>query len=199
MRLTARPLISVPVLLALAAAAFLVMWAWGPAGGAGVTESGRINSNLEYTVRDAFGAIKSHGLLHNATSANLLADAEDRLSATVNVLAADVYTGLAICSNNTNNGAVDGFTPNATLCTLITAVTEANPKTAATVNAGTATYNIVQLFTATGAITITELQLVKNPVDTTQPVVGNIGAAQDVNITMATSDTLTITWTVTIS
>jgi len=85
------------------------------------------------------------------------------------------------------------------LCTLITAVDEANPKTAATVNAGTATYNIVQTFTANSGITITELQLVKNPTDTTQPVVGEIGAFRDVSVTLADTDTIQITWTVTIS
>lgn len=191
--------IGVPMIVAAALMAMLAVWSFGSASGAAGVETPFITSNVEYTVSDALGRVKAHEFFHNATSTNLLEDAENRISATATIGADDVYTGISICSNNPNNGAANGSTPSSTLCTLITDVSEANPKTAATVNAGTKTYNIVQTFTATAGITILELQLVKSPTDTTQPIVGEIGAYRDVSVTLANTDTIQITWTVTIS
>ena len=199
MRLTARPLISVPVLLALAAAAFLAMWAWSPAGGGGLTESGRTNVNVEYTVRDAFGVIKAHGLLHNATTDNLLDDAADRLSTTgITTATANIYSNITLCSTNPNatlNNS-DGFTP-AGICTLTSNV-GTNP-VVSSVTPGTASYTAVTTFTASGAATIAELQLSKNLSASTAPANVDLGASQDVSITPASSDTLEITSTVTIN
>ncbi len=196
---TKAKVIGVPMVFAAALMALLAVWSFGSASSAAGVETPWITSNVEYTVTDAMGRVKAHEFFHNATSSSLLGDAEDRLSATATIGADDVYTGIAICSNNPNAAANDGDTPSGTLCNLITAVSENNPVTAGTVNPGTNTYNIVQTFTATGGITITELQLVKSPTDTTQPVVAEIGAFRDVSVTLTGTDTIQITWTVTIS
>ncbi len=177
--------------------ALLAIWSFGSANGAAGVDP-RISANVEYTVVDALGNVKAHEFFHNATSDHILDDANDAISdSSFTVGSATVFTGIAICSDEPNDGAANGFAP--ATCTLITAVTENNPVTAGAVNLGEQTYNVVQTFTATGAITIEELQLVKNPVDTTVPVVGNIGAVRDVAVTLANTDTIQITWTVTIT
>ena len=197
MRLAARPVtIGLPVLLTLALAAFLALWLWGSGGSTGLTDTGKTTGTVEYWLTGADGVLKEHGILTNATTSNLLADAEDRLSAAGTTAATDIYTNISLCTTNPNSGAANGFTPTVT-CTLSTVV-GTNP-VLGTITAGAATYDVDTTFTATGATTILELQLSKNLVASTAPANTDLGAARDVSITLASADTLAITWTITIA
>ena len=181
--------------------ALLAVWSFGNASSGAGVETPWITTNVEYTVTDAMGKVKAHEFFHNRTVDNLLEDAEDRISATATVAAADVYTAIALCTNNPNTGGSDG--DSAAACTLIADanVDENNPVLAGSVNAGAATYNVVHTFNATGGqagMDIRELQLVKAPTNNTPPTAAQIGAVRDVVVDLAPGDNIQITWTVTI-
>lgn len=70
MRVAARPLtIGVPVLLALALAAFLALWLWGGVGGTGASSNAGLTWNVEYWQRSASGVLLDHQKLSNALTA----------------------------------------------------------------------------------------------------------------------------------
>ena len=124
--------------------------------------------------------------------------------AVTNVTSSLTYNWIALCDNNPNNSIPDGeVVGNLTACTLVTGsgteVTEGNPIQPAISNLTTTSYDVVQTFTATAAITILEFQLVKTGVIETPPAVANIGAIRGGSVTLAATDSITITWTVTIT
>lgn len=174
------------------AAAFLVIFAWTGGSGAGLSDSSRITGVVEWTHKDASGAVLAYSLLDNTTLDLIKNDASGRLGVSSTLADADLYDEIALCSTNSSGAA----------CTLSTPgnITEANPQEGTGSAGGTGVFSVALTFTATGAVTIEELQLVKgNNADTDVPTASEIGAWQNVSVTLANTDTLTVTWTVTVS
>lgn len=187
--------IGASALLAMSAAAFMTFFAvfvWGGGSEAGLTDGGRISGVVEWTHRDASGAVLGHALFDNTTLDLIKNDARGRLGVSSTLVDADLYDEIALCSNNATG----------TACTLSTVgnITEANPQEGAGSAGSTGVFSVALTFTATGAVVIEELQLVKgNNADGDVPTTSEIGAFQDVSVNLANTDTLTVTWTVTIS
>ena len=156
----------------------------------GVGDLGKVKGVIEYTVRDASGAIKERVTINNNTTPVLLNAARDRLGVAVAGLTAD--------NRFDNIQAANADLAGASAAANLSANLDANPNGT---NAGAAgadgVYTATQTFTATGASTIEELQLTSG--NATSGTSEAAGAFQDVNITLADTDTLTVTWTVTIS
>lgn len=187
--------IGAAALLVMIAAAFMTFFAvfvWGGGSEAGLTDGGRIKGVVEWTHRDASGAVLGHSLLDNTTLDLIKNDARGRLGVSSTLADADLYDEIALCSSNSSGAA----------CTLSTVgnITEANPQEGTGSAGGTGVFSVALTFTATGAVTIEELQLVKgNNADGDVPTTSEIGAWQNVSVTLADTDTLTVTWTVTVS
>ena len=188
--------IGASALLAIIAAALMTLFAffaWGGGSENGLTDGGRIKGVVEWTHRDASGAVLGYSLLDNTILALIKDDSRDRLGVDATTLAAaDFYDEIALCSNDAGGIA----------CTLSTVanITENNPQEGAGVAGSTGVFSVALTFTATGAVTIEELQLVKGTnADGEIPTASEIGAWQNVSVTLANTDTIQITWTVTIA
>ncbi len=188
-----RPSTSIPVLLTLAVA---MLGFWGfttrSASPSGTEESARIIGLIEFTILDANGNLKEHRIIHNTTLAGFKNSARDRLGvdgSLTSVSNTDLYDNIQLCSNDVSGDA--------STCTL-SANLDANPADGANTSGGTGVYSTVKTFTASGASTIEEMQLTRgSAVNATKDT--NVGAWQNVSITLANTDTLQVTWTVTIS
>ena len=206
MRLAKRPVaIGVPVLVALALA-IMVLWAWGLAGGSSLNDGGKITGMVEYTVMGADGVIKDHKIIHNATDDVFLNEAASRLSAAATLAEADLFDNIQLCTNVAAGSITAGA---ATLCVGVdlngaTALLGGNPAdTTPTDPAGVGNYQAVNTFTcveAGGCPAIAAIQLAKgSAADGTVEGIADVGAVQVITVTLADTDTLQITWTVTIS
>lgn len=188
------PKIGAPV-FALVGAAIFVAFAlsiWGSGSVSGLNDGGSIKGVIEWTHQDANGTVLARSLKDNTTLDLIKNDARGRIGVSSTLADADLYDEIALCSNDASGAA----------CTLSTVgnITEANPQEGSGSAGGTGVYSVALTFTATGAVTIEELQLVKgNNADAAVPTTSEIGAWQNVSVTLANGDTLTITWTVTIS
>lgn len=188
--------VAVSLVLIVAAAAVAGFWRLGYNQGESATDGGTIAGYIEYTVRDASGNVKAHKLARNTTTDTLKNAARARLGVDGTTLAAanaDLFDNIQACSANATGGA----------CTLVTHTllqvsgANANPADGTNTAGGTGVYTTVVAWTATGALTIEELQLTSGAV--TSGTAQTAGAFQDVSITLANTDTLTVTWTITIS
>lgn len=196
MRMSARPLMTgVPMLVLVALMAFWALWAWGVGGGAGASDIGRVSGVIEWTQRDASGNVLSHQTIHNTTTTllknhirTLLGTAGGPAGVTTD---ADLYDNIQLLTANDVNREV---TP---IAGDLSANLTANPADGTNADGATGVYTTVVTFTATGASTIEELQLTKGAATSGTPE--TIGAYQDVSITLASTDTLEVTWTVTIN
>ncbi|MDP2950427.1 MAG: hypothetical protein Q8P22_12930 [Chloroflexota bacterium] len=193
--------IGVPMALLLAATiAALALWAWNVGATGGLTDSTGIKGIISYEVRDAAGNLKASNVIHNtdglqghiAVSARLFDESQSSVGAN------DAFRAVFLTSDQTGEASVG---------TGIATVTT-NPQNDGTVDCTTVglTRECVTsvTFTANAAAAITQLKLVKGANDTTtlwgsDLAVGDILAWQDVAITLANTDQLTVTWTVTIS
>ncbi len=193
----ARPIkIGLPLALIVALVAALVLFAFGSAGGgSGFTDGSRISGTIEYTVRDAFGAIKAHKIIHNTTTTLYLNAIRDVLGAAGGPAAittdADLYDNIQVLTADDANREVtpaDGD---------LSINLDANPKDGTNTSPGAGQYETVVTFTASAASTIEELQLTKG--SATSGTAETIGAFQNVSITLANLDTLQVTWTITVS
>ena len=176
-------------LAAILAAFALSVWRGGPVSG--LNDGGRIKGVVEWTHRDAGGAVLGQSLRDNTTTDLIKNDARDRLGFSSTLTDADLSDEIALLSDNPG-GAATG--------TLSTNTTEANPQEGAGAQGGTGVFSVTLTFTATGTVTIEELQLVNGDnADTEVPTAAEIGAWQNVAVTLENGDTLTVTWTVTVS
>ena len=177
------------VLAAILAA--LALSTWGGSSFSGLNDGGRIKGVVEWTHRDAGGAVLGQSLRDNTTLDEIKNDARDRLGFSSTLTDADLYDEIALLSDNPG-GLATG--------TLSTNTTENNPQEGAGTQGGTGEYSVVLTFTATGTVTIEELQLVNGDNgDTEVPIATEIGAWQNVSVTLENGDTLTVTWTITVS
>ena len=180
--------ISVVAVAALAVMAFLLMQGTAGSGG-GIGESFGIKGIVSYEVRGADGVLKAFRTHPNATLDLFLNNTRDRLGKAGEPAAVtgddNLVDNIQACSGDVSGAA----------CTLAANLT-ANPidGTNATL-AETGNYETVATFTANGASTIEELQLSSGAVvNATAQTTRN--AWQNVSITLAATDTLTVTWTI---
>ncbi len=188
----------IPALVVLLALAAGMAWWTLNANGPGTGANATIKTNIEWKLFDPQGVLKSQGVGHNFTTANLINDARSRLSTATTTDASLIYSNIALCSTASGGTAAttDGGTVTST-CTLST--NEAiNPALATVTNTTQGVYTAVKTFTATGASTINQISLSKNLVSTTTPATTDMGALKAVTIVLASGDTLQVTWTVTV-
>ena len=188
--------ISIPALLILAVAALMAFFAFGSATGSEFADGGRIKGVVEWVQRDATDVVLNQSLSGNTTMDLIKDDARARLGVsgtTAPTSDTDLYDNITLCGTDDSGG----------LCSTISDVsniTENNPQSGTGATGATGVYTVALTFTASGAVTIEELQLSKGAVvDGTPPSTANIGAFQNVSVTLANGDTLTVTWTITVS
>ena len=178
-------------LVVVLAAALVGVWRVGYTQGEGAFDGARISGLIEYSVRDASGAVKEQRVIHNTTADAFKNAARARLGVAGTTLGAsnvDMYSSIRACNNAASS----------TLCTSTNLTSNVNnPIDAAGAAGGTGVYTATGTFTATGAAgPILTLQLTdRNATDGSR----SVGAHQTVNITLASGDTLQVTWTITIS
>ena len=159
------------------------------------SENLAIVGQIAYIVRDSSGNIKENIVIPNTTVALFKNDARARLGVagtTAPTSDDDLYDNISLCGADASGG----------LCGTFTAanVTENNPQDGTGSTGGEGVYSVVVTFNATGAVTIEELQLSKGSVTNgTAPSTSQIGAYQNVSITLANGDSIQITWTITVS
>lgn len=194
MRVAARPVVmGVPVLLAIALAAFLAMWAWGPVG-ISFTEKGTVNGIIEWTVYDSSGNVKAHDIIHNNVTNLGLDEIVTRLVED-DVTDAD-FDEIRLLSNATTGGAPNGSTDGTVN------VTGGSPtvNTGVTINGDTTgNATVATTFSATGTAPIVEIHLTKTAIAQGAGMnyaAGDILAFQTVNITLESGDSVTFTWTI---
>lgn len=191
------PKIGAPVVVLLLAAVYVAfaLSNWGGSSVTGLNDGGSIKGVIEWTHRDAVGNIIKSVVINNTTVDLIKNDARARLGVAGTTEPAtdnDLYDNISLCSAD-----VSGVQ-----CTLSTVanITESNPQTGTGTAGATGVYSVQVTFTATGAVTAEELQLSKGAVtDGTPATTAQIGAWQNVSLTLANGDTLTITWTITVS
>ncbi|GEM_PF-4375982 len=204
--------LSVALLAVVALTGVTALLAGGSTGPASVSDTAGIRGNIEYTVYDSAGNVKYTRSIHNAVNQDpALNTAVDRLT---EIALADVTDALTfsriVAITAAGDGATDGFDA-ASVTLLLDGDTGAagNQNPAQGTNPDSAalgTGKVQATFTATGAATIRQLGLVNTAVDDTTAgggalaiATGELLAAQGVNIELALSDTLQVTWTVTVS
>ena len=156
-----------------------------------------ISGKIEYVVRDASGNIKQQMIIHNTSTSTILDAARDRLGGadgTLSGLSDD--TGL-FDNVQLVNTDLSGSAPSQAQLSEPDNLNENNPLDGTQSDGATGVYQTVAAFTASGAVVIEELQLTSGAGADDTPETP--GAFQNVSITLASGDSLTITWTVTIS
>lgn len=193
MSLTAKPIrFGVSALIILAIMAGLVVWAWGQGGaGGGLGESASLRGMVEIIHYDANGNIKFQRSEHNATTVEFLTAAAERLSQDgVGVTDDQKFKSIRACKNAAVGTLCEGGA-NFDVTNLVS-----NPINGTQTDSDDGIIAIQVTFTGvTASTTIEYLQLTDaNSVD------GNkvVGAHQDVAVTLAPSDTLQVTWTITV-
>lgn len=158
----------------------------------GAVETAKIIGLIEFTVFDSNGNLKEHRIIHNATLTGFKNAARERLGIDGSLTGTsntDLYDNIQLCSNDVSGDS--------STCTL-SANLDANPADGTNTSGATGVYSTVKTFTASGASTIEEMQLTRGAA-TNSTKDTNVGAWQNVSITLANTDTLQVTWTVTIS
>lgn len=166
-------------------------------GGGAKSEDSFVTANVSWVVTDASGNIKSQGSGHNFTSSNLVNDARTRLSTATNVVAADIYSNISLCSTASTGVTANGNAPTAA-CTL-SSNAGTNPVLSTVTNTTQGVYTAATTFTASGVSTINEIEISKTLAAATAPTTATIGAVKLVTIVLASGDTLAVTWTISIN
>ena len=197
--------VAVPVLLAIALAVVVAMWLLGGSGaGGGLAEEAGITGVIEYSVHDSSGKLLQHRVINNTTTSGLLNAASGRLSVAQTVTTAqDVYEDLQLCNVN-NTG--DVCTTAQLIANIKSAVGGAANNPAGTgdvvvsgpagVADGVGSYQVVDTFFCGG----TCAQILKLELTAGAGAAGTadstLGAYQAVSVTLASGDSLQVTWTV---
>ena len=169
--------------------------------------SAGISGIIEYTVRDADGKLKDHGIIHNTVNGDALNETFNRIAATATGGAFDGIAALSVATSTDNPS--DGV-----LSTSIELLLDGDGGTGGdqnpadgtvTTDFGTETGNgtVAVTFTATGSADVLQIVLTKAAEDDT--LVGGADAIADADIfayvdvpdiSLTSSDTVTYTWTV---
>lgn len=209
-------LLGVPVVMFVALVAVLAMWATGTIGGNGIggnSSSTALGWNVEYWHRSADGELLGHKKSHNAFTDNGLEIAMERLikvgagdladtSTTTNLLQGDSFNQIVLLDTDDTTGVIEA----ANILLLVDGGSPgtANPATGSFSDGGAdglGDGSIAVTFTASDAATATQMQLVKAAAEDTSDGAAEIAVADvlaviEIDVTLANTDTLTVTWTV---
>ena len=163
-----------------------------------------LRGTVEYTVRDANGNIKDHGIGHNAVAAAMLKSARNAMGRDTDFDGGDehdLYDAIELCqADSTNNPTTlidDGK------CTTLSSadnLSTDNPKNGAGVDVNSNAYSVTETFTATNAVVIEGFHLCGRNAqsDNTPCPADEIGAFQNTGtINLADTDTIQVVWTIT--
>ena len=224
MRVKRKPvMIGVPVVMVTALLAVLALWAWGPLGTSGDVQSSNATLvwNVEYWHRNAAGEVLQHKIDHNAVTplgkdaANVRLIGPQLLVNLSENLDIDTYDQIVLANVDLADGTplgtgdvlleVDGGTGNN--AGQDTDAVHTNPADGAFAAGATGVGTVTNQFLAQSGISgsALEMRLVKTLPDDTAaggavaiPLSDTL-AIIGINVTLADTDTLTITWTITIS
>lgn len=202
MRLTAIPIrLGVPTLIILGLIAVIAVMVWGSGGAAGgLAATSMLRGTVEYTVFDANGNIKDHGIGHNAVAAAMLTSARNAMGRNTDIDGGDsddLYDAIELCQSD-GDAIIT-----ADICTTLSsaaALDESNPQNGTGADVSTNAYSVTLTFTASGAVTIEGFHLCgrNTQSDNTVCPANEIGAFQDTGtIVLANTDTIQVVWTIT--
>jgi hypothetical protein len=163
-----------------------------------------LRGTVEYTVFDANGKVKDHGIDSNAVGAAMLKAARETIGIDFDELINDdgLFDASELCQADSDATIGDNA------CTTLSdasAISESNPQNGSVgggevVAVGNDAYSVTLTFTATGAVTIEGFHLcgITTQVDTQVCLDAEIGAFQDTGtIILANTDTIQVVWTIT--
>lgn len=203
MNLATRPIkFGVPALIILAFVAGLAFWAGG-AGGPGGTAGGVgdrafVRGAVSVVHQDAGGNILSEYYNPNTVTDGLKLAAADRVGIGVDgtISTGDIFDWIQACTADLSGGTC-------VLVDLSNDVSKDQPIDGTGVTGATGEYVAAVTFTCLksgGCAAIEEIQLVEgdgtDPAEGTPEVSPEVGAWQNVAVTLAINDTLTVTWTI---
>ena len=214
MRITAKPImIGVPAVMVTVLVAVLALWAWGPIGasGGGASSNATLLWNVEYWHHNADGELLQHKIDHNTLTDKGLDAAMNRLlnqTVVTELGATDAFDKIVLLG--ASDPASDGFLAGSI---LLAADGTNEPGDTVANNPALGEFADVTADDGAGTITVTfvaeddgvaalQMGLVKTvALDTfanteVDIVAADILASLDITVTLATDDTLTITWTV---
>ncbi len=215
MRIGKPVVFGIPVVMVTALVAVLALWAWGPSGG-GATSGATLKWNVEYWHRDAAGEVLQHKIDHNTITGvgdemaldRLInaggdgdvageTDAMDQIVLLDVAYTVDNVTAVPVTSvlqNVDGDGAANNQNPSDGVFGDVTAST--------TDGKG----EVVETFTATAGDPPAAVQMllgkfpVQSQADNTDPAstiaAADILASIVINVDLAPTDTLQITWTI---
>lgn len=206
MNLTSKPIrLGVPTLIILGLVAVIAFMAWGTGGSAsGLGATSMLRGTVEYTVRDANGNIKDHGINTNAVAAAMLTSARNAMGRNTDIDGGDVhdlYDAIELCQADSANSPTtlidDG------ICTTLSSadnLSTDNPGAGTTADVNSNAYSVTLMFTAINPVVIEGFHLCGRN-DQSDGVVcpaDEIGAYQNTGtINLANTDTIQVVWTIT--
>ena len=215
-------IVGVPVVMVTALLAVLALWAWGPLGTSGDVQSSNATLfwNVEYWHRNAAGEVLQHKIDRNAVTplgkdaANVRLIGPQLLVNLSEALDIDTYDQIVLANVDLADGTplaigdvlllVDGGTGDNAGQTV--GVPNFNPADGVFAAGATGVGTVTNQFLAQTGISgsALEMRLVKTlPDDTDVSAVAiplsDTLAIITINVTLADTDTLTVTWTITIS
>jgi hypothetical protein len=201
MNITSKPIrLGVPTLIILGLVAVIAFMAWGTGGASGgLGATSMLRGTVEYTVFDANGKIKDHGIDSNAVAAAMLTAARETIGIDFDELVNDdgLFNAIELCAS-------DGDTTiTADACTSLSTpgnIDESNPQNGTSAAVNTDAYSVTLTFTASNAVVIEGFHLcgITTQIDNQVCLSTEIGAFQNTGtINLADIDTIQVVWTIT--
>ncbi len=181
---------------------FLGLYLTRIGGYGGAIEGVKLTGRIEYIVRDSSGSIKEREVIHNEVTTPGLGATTDRLfdeTVTTSATGNEAFRAIYLTSDTVTASSIadgDAFSALGTA----TANVDNNPKNDSAADTSTdGTAIVVVQFTASGTATIAQIKLIRAPDDSPSFVGADVFASQDVTITLENGDSVTFTWTLTVS
>ena len=170
--------------------------------GSGTFDGADLTGRIEYIVRDSSGRVKEREIIHNTVTTPGLGATIDRMfDESIGLSGSnDAFAAIYLTLDTVTAGNLTDGTANDDLGTATTNLSVNNPLNDASVDTSTDGTAIVDVqFTASGAAVIAQIKLIKAANNSTSFVGADVFASQDVTITLQNGDSVTFTWTVTVS
>ena len=219
MNIMSKPvLIGIPMLMVATVVAVMALWALGLIGvsGVGTNSVASLGWNVEYWHRNADGELLEYKKSHNALTALGLEHAMERLiiassgqttltfanPAAAQIGEANAFDNIVILKTDDTSGDIDAG--NIALLIDGGGTGDCNPCDGTYADGGGdgGDGKVTVVFTATGTVTTNEMQLVKTADEDTADggavtiSANDVLAVLNLQVTLANTDTLTITWTI---
>ena len=158
-----------------------------------------LRGTVEYTVFDANGNVKDHGIDSNAVAAAMLTAARETIGIDFDELVNDdgLFNAIELCAS-------DGDTTiTADACTSLSTpgnIDESNPQNGTAAAVSTDAYSVTLTFTASNPVVIEGFHLcgITTQIDNQVCLSTEIGAFQNTGtINLADTDTIQVVWTIT--